>query len=97
MTDLFSVAYAPRAARHAEEARPILNPAPRVHLSREQVVDQILTINHSATADYLTQFAEPELNKYLDHLLNSQEPRGRHARWDRPGDAPAIMTRRRAS
>jgi hypothetical protein len=94
MTDLFSVAYAPR---RAEDPRPIRNPSPRVHLSREQVVDQILTINHSATADYLAQFREGELNTYLDHLLNSQEPRGRHARWDRPGDAPAIMTRRRAS
>lgn len=92
MTDLFSVARAPR-----REAPVKLPPAPRLVLSREQVVDQILTINHSATADYLAQFAERELNTYLDHLLNTQEPRGRHARWDRPGDAPAIMTRRRAS
>lgn len=95
MTDLFSVARSPRRAFPSDA--PSASPAPSLHLSREQVVDQILTINHSATADYLAQFAEPELNKYLDHLLNSQEPRGRHARWDRPGDAPAIMTRRRAS
>jgi hypothetical protein len=93
MTDLFSIA---RAPARRESSTP-LAAAPAPHLSREQVVDQILTINHSATADYLAQFAEPQLNKYLDHLLNAQEPRGRHARWDRPGDAPAIMTRRRAS
>lgn len=92
MTDLFSAARAPRREPATE-----LSPAPRLHLSREQVVDHILTINHSATAEYLAQFAERELNTYLDHLLNSQEPRGRFARWDRPGDAPAIMTRRRAS
>lgn len=93
MTDLFSIARVP--ARRASSAP--LPQAPAARLSREQVVDQILTINHSATADYLAQFAEPQLSKYLDHLLNAQEPRGRHARWDRPGDAPAIMTRRRAS
>ncbi len=93
MTDLFSVA---RTPARRESSTPT-TPAPSLPLSREQVVDQILTINHSATADYLAQFAEPQLNKYLDHLLNAQEPRGRHARWDRPGDAPAIMTRRRAS
>jgi hypothetical protein len=92
MTDLFSIARTPR-----RESTECVASAPRLHLSREQVVDRILTINHSATADYLAQFAEPELNKYLDHLLSAQEPRGRHARWDRPGDAPAIMTRRRAS
>lgn len=92
MTDLFSVARAPR--RETETPLPA---APRLRLTREQVVGQILTINHSATAEYLSQFAERELNTYLDHLLNTQEPRGRHARWDRPGDAPAIMTRRRAS
>lgn len=91
MTDLFSL---PRAPQRAATEMPR---APRLRLSREQVVDQILTINHSATADYLAQFAEPELNNYLDHLLNCQEPRGRYARWDRPGDAPAIMSRRRAS
>ncbi|MFK7883132.1 MAG: hypothetical protein AB8F26_02975 [Phycisphaerales bacterium] len=91
MTDLFSL---PRPARTA----PIkVAAAPKLRLNREQVVDQILTINRSATADYLNQFAEPQLNNYLDHLINTQAPRGRDSRWDRPGDAPAIMTRRRAS
>lgn len=94
MNDLFSAPRAPRAECAGMEGSTRTTP---LRLSREQVVGQILTINHSATADYLAQFKEPELNKYLDHLLNSQEPRGRHARWDRPGDAPAIMTRRRAS
>ncbi len=92
MTDLFSM---PR--RPARESNTAGAGVQECRLSREQVVDQILTINHSATADYLAQFGERELNKYLDHLLHAQEPRGRHARWDRPGDAPAIMTRRRAS
>lgn len=92
MTDLFTV---PRPARPQTAAT--IQPAPKLRLTREQVVDQILTINRSATADYLAQFAEPQLNTYLDHLINTQAPRGRGSRWDRPGDAPAIMTRRRAS
>jgi hypothetical protein len=95
MTDLFSIPHTRRVAeRLPAEALP---KAPRLFLSREQVVDQILTINRSATADYLSQFGEPQLNNYLDHLINTQGPRGRDSRWDRPGDAPAIMTRRRAS
>lgn len=66
-------------------------------LSREQVVDQIISINRSATMDYLNQFKRDSLNKYLDHLLETQKPRGRESRWDRPGDAPAIMVRRRVA
>ncbi len=95
MTDLFSIPHTPRPSK--PEPGVALPKAPRLYLSREQVVDRILKINRSATADYLSQFAEPQLNNYLDHLVNAQTPRGRGARWDRPGDAPAIMTRRRAS
>jgi hypothetical protein len=89
MTDLFTT---PRRSspRIAE-----LKPAPRGALSREQVVDQIMAINQSATAGYLAQFSHDSLGTYLDHLLNCQQPRGAHARWDRPGDAPAIMSRAR--
>ncbi|MEM9374272.1 MAG: hypothetical protein AAGA55_11585, partial [Planctomycetota bacterium] len=64
MTDLFSIPHTPRSPK-PESARPVPR-APRLFLSREQVVDQILTINRSATADYLSQFAEPQLNNYLD-------------------------------
>lgn len=95
MTDLFSM---PLVRPNARWESPVKHDTrPRLALTRTQVVDQILTINRSATAEYLEQFREPELNTYLEHLLNAQEPRGREARWDRPGDAPAIMTRRRAS
>lgn len=92
MTDLFTP-----GRTQQRQASTRLAPAAPPALTREQVVGHILTINQSATAEYLAQFAESELSKYLDHLLNAQEPRGRYARWDRPGDAPAIMTRRRAS
>jgi len=69
--------------------------APPAKLSRTQIVDQIISINTSATADYLEQFEQKSLDTYLDHLIAAQQPRGRHARWDRPGDTPAMMSRRR--
>ncbi len=89
MTDLFSIPR-PQFTRVEE-----LKPSTRAPLSREQVVDQIMSINTSATSDYLAQFSHESLDTYLGHLLASQEPRGAHARWDRPGDSPCIMSRAR--
>ena len=89
MTDLFSWT----KSINAQESD--LPAAPPVRLSREQVVDQIISINRSATAEYLQQFEQRSLDTYLDHLISSQQPRGQHARWDRPGDTPAMMSRRR--
>ncbi|MBL4697374.1 MAG: hypothetical protein JKX70_00930 [Phycisphaerales bacterium] len=91
MTDLFSWT---KSINTQESDLPA---APPVRLSREQVVDQIISINRSATAEYLEQFEQRSLDTYLDHLISSQQPRGRHARWDRPGDTPAMMSRRRVS
>ena len=64
-------------------------------MSREQVVDQILSLNPSASSTFLDQFEARELGMYLRHLLSAQEPRGPMARWRRPNDAPAIMWGRR--
>jgi hypothetical protein len=89
MTDLFSW------TKTTSSQESDLPSAPRVILSREQVVDQIISINRSATAEYLDQFEQKSLDTYLDHLLCSQQPRGKNARWDRPGDTPAMMSRRR--
>ena len=89
MTDLFSWSRS-TSTRDLDRTE-----APRAQLSVQQVVDQIISINRSATVEYLSQFRRESLDKYLDHLLASQQPRGRESRWDRPGDAPAIMVRRR--
>jgi len=62
-------------------------------LTREQVVDRIITINPTATTDFLERFSEDSLARYLAHLMAASGPRGRHARWVRPGDSPAIMSR----
>ncbi len=89
MTDLFTKPH--RTTTRIEEYKP----APRGALSREQIVDQIMMINVSATSEYLAQFSHDSLDTYLDHLLAAQQPRGAHARWDRPGDTPAMMSRAR--
>lgn len=91
MTDLFSWTRSNTNRDLARETAPLRD------LSDEQVVDQIISINRSATAEYLKQFKRESLDKYLDHLLETQKPRGRESRWDRPGDAPAIMVRRRVA
>ncbi len=93
MTDLFS--WTKSINTKSADKNADLLPAPPIKLSRTQVVDQIISINTSATADYLEQFEQKSLDTYLDHLISAQQPRGRHARWDRPGDTPAMMSRRR--
>jgi len=62
MTDLFSWTRS-TATRDLNRCE-----APRATLSIEQVVDQIISINRSATVEYLSQFKRESLDKYLDHL-----------------------------
>lgn len=60
-------------------------------LSKDQLIDQILSLNPSAEPDWLSQFRIDALESYLRHLHFMQEPR-RRSRWVRPGDTPAIVT-----
>ena len=57
----------------------------------ERVQFLIITHNPTASVEFLTDFSEPALRNYLDHLLSAQIPRGRLARWVRPGDTPGIV------
>lgn len=63
-------------------------------LSRSQIMDRILSMNPSATQAFLGRFSDSALGVYLDHLVSAGRPRGRDARWERPGDSPAIMASR---
>lgn len=93
MADLFSIARSNRS--DAKSKREPLMQAPPAALTREQVVDEIISVNPSATANFLAQFDDQLLSKYLDHLRFTAQPRNGKSSWDRPGDAPAIMVRRR--
>ena len=59
-------------------------------LTRSQIVDRILTMNPSATSDFLDRFDTPSLGAYLDHLTAASQPRGRLARWVRPAGGCGI-------
>ena len=60
-------------------------------LTREQVVDRIITMNRSASPAFLERFGEPELRHYLEHLTHTEQRRD--VPWVRRGDTPAIVGR----
>ena len=60
-------------------------------LTAEQLVQQINAYNPTATPEFLGRFSPMALANYLRHLIATQEPRGRTARWLRPNETPAIM------
>jgi hypothetical protein len=66
-------------------------PAPE-SFRRRDMIEQIVRINATATADFLNRFADAALQVYLDHLTCTQQPRGRRAVWVRPGDTAAANT-----
>lgn len=63
-------------------------------LTREQVVDRIVTINPTATGAFLGRFSTGELRTYLRRLqlLRTSDRRG--GAWPRTDSHPAIVTRR---
>ncbi len=56
------------------------------------LIDHIQQINGSAPADWLALFDISALNRYLEHLQYSLEPRGRGSTWVRQAETPAIVT-----
>jgi len=58
---------------------------------RARLMEQIITINPTATASFLERFRTPELANYLGHLESSHKPRGSDARWVRPDGSPGIV------
>lgn len=69
----------------------LAEPVTSTLLSRRQVIERIMTINPTASVAFLEDFSEQALQTYLDHLTAAQLPRGRMARWIRPGDTPGIV------
>ena len=60
-------------------------------LSREQLIDEIITSNPSATVDFLSDFGDRGLRLYLTRLRSVQLGRGRHAISERVPESPAIV------
>jgi hypothetical protein len=61
--------------------------------AKDHLIEAIREYNGSARRDWLSQFDDDSLRRYLDHLLHGQEPRGGQSRWRRPDDSPAMMVR----
>lgn len=59
---------------------------------RQHLIDEIITLNPSATAEFLGRFDEPALEEYFEHLQASRQPRGRESRWVRPSRTPWACT-----
>lgn len=66
---------------------------PARSLTRQQLMDQIMTLNPSATVGYLATFSDQALDRYFEHLQRTTEPRGGTSRWVRPNDSRAIVSR----
>ena len=73
------------------EMAEVRSPGSATRLTREQVVDRIITINRSASPAFLERFAEPQLRHYLDHLTHTEQRR--NVPWIRRGETPAIVGR----
>ena len=68
-------------------------PVTTSRLTREQVVDRIMSLNPTASREFLEGFEREQLVRYMDHLTEASKPRGREAKWRRPGDAPPMVWR----
>jgi hypothetical protein len=62
-------------------------------LSKEQIITAIQQINQTARTEWLGRFPAQALQRYLDHLEQTQEPRGGHSIWVRPSENRAFVTR----
>ena len=60
-------------------------------MTREQVLDRIITINPTASRSFLDSFERDSLGTYLKRLQHATAPRGPKSRpWQRTGGAAAI-------
>ncbi len=71
-------------------AQPATAETAAERLTREQVMDRILSMNPTARMDFLGTFNDASLRDYLDHLQSATVPRGPQARWVRRGGTPAV-------
>ena len=49
--------------------------------SKDHLIEAIREFNGTVRRDWLHQFDDASLRRYLDHLLHGQEPRGGESRW----------------
>jgi hypothetical protein len=57
-------------------------------MSKRELIDQILQHNRTAAPEFLARFAETDLKKYLDRVVEVESPR-KPSIWVRPGAGSA--------
>ncbi len=94
---LFAGVWAARreAAQEPAAERADAVEAAAAALSVAQVIDRILTLNPTATPEFLGQFPADRLERYYLRLAGAQEPRGRSSTWERIPETPAIIVHAR--
>jgi hypothetical protein len=60
---------------------------------RDDLINEIRSINRAASCDFLRAFNYEALVEYLQHLRLTQEPRLRSPGWVRKFNQPAVSTR----
>lgn len=78
-------------AAETEDVREGVEGIDQSHLDRVRLIQEIIRLNPTASESYLGEFQNEALARYLAHLETIGSPRG--ARWERPGDSPAIVVR----
>lgn len=63
--------------------------------ARSDLINEIRSINHSVSGDYLRAFSYESLLEYLKHLQITTEPRDASSVWVRKSGKPAVCTRSR--
>lgn len=82
----------PRVVASFIESKPVPVARPKpADPGRIRVMEQIISVNPSATAAFLERFRTVELESYLGHLEAGSQPRGAAARWVRPSGTPGIV------
>lgn len=67
--------------------------APALSVEQRRLIEQIRDLAPTLREQQLARFNEEALQLYRDHLLFARAPRGPQARWERPGDTPAMLVR----
>jgi hypothetical protein len=85
-----SVSSASRMAGLGGEAM-LIDDAGETAMTREQVLERIVSLNPTAGETFLEHFGDDHLRNYLDRLVGMARPRGRDARWVRRPESRAAM------
>lgn len=60
-------------------------------MTKNQLIEAILGINHSAAVEFLMSFDTLDLRRYFEHLQKTLNRRGKDTVWIREPNTPAVV------